>query len=126
MNFYNMFGNVQQLVENNPEIRIISIKKVYSEHVIVLLITFFILDLVSTVIGLYFGLIEIGVFAKNFDFLGITVMKVIAFLLLLGLYFAMIRSSGYHITTKVVYFIAGINGGIFIFNLHQIINLLKT
>ncbi|MCK4666932.1 hypothetical protein KAU33_09295 [Candidatus Dependentiae bacterium] len=101
-------------------------KKIYFEHVIVLLITFVVLDLTSTFIGLYFGLTEIGFYAKNFDFLGITIMKIIAFFVLLGLHLAMIKNSGYYVTTKAVYFIAGINGGIFIFNMHQIVYVLKN
>jgi len=101
-------------------------KKIYFEHVIVLLITFVILDLISTFIGLYFGLTEIGILAKNFDFLGISIMKIISFFVLLGLHLAMIKTSGYCITTKAVYFIAGIYGGIFILNLHQIAYILKN
>lgn len=99
--------------------------KIYFEHVIVLLITFFILDLTSTFIGLYFGLSEIGILAKNFDFLEITIMKIIAFFTLLGLHLAMIKCSGYHITDKAVYFIAGMSSSVFIFNLYQIMCMLK-
>ena len=79
----------------------------------------------STFIGLYFGLTEIGVFAKNFNFLETTIMKVFGFFVLLGLHFAMIKDSGYHVTTRAVYFIAGMYSGLFVFNMHQIIYLLK-
>ena len=100
-------------------------KKIYLEHISILIITFLILDLVSTAIGLHFGITEAGIFAKNFDFVGIIMMKFIAFFILLGLYFIMIKKYGYNITNKVLYYIAGIYGGIFISNLHQIIYILN-
>lgn len=94
--------------------------KMHLEHLLLLTVTFVVLDLVSTFIGLRIGLIEVGILFKGLPFTYMIAGKIIFLFAIFALYFAMLKKAKEATLNKSIYFLCGLNGGIFIANVTQI------
>ena len=94
--------------------------KMHLEHLFLLTLTFVVLDLVSTFIGLRIGLIEVGILFKGLPFIHIVAGKIIFFFAIVAIYFSMLEKAKEARLNKAIYFLCGLNSGIFIANMTQI------
>ena len=94
--------------------------KMHLEHLLLLTLTFVVLDLVSTFIGLSVGLIEVGLLFKGLPFTHMITGKIIFLFAIFAIYFAMLEKGKEATLNKAIYFLCGLNGGIFIANMTQI------
>lgn len=95
-------------------------KKMHLEHLALLTLTFVVLDLVSTYIGLRSGLIEIGILFEGSPFVHIIIGKIFLLFVIIAIYFLLLAKAKEATLNKMIYFIGGLNGGIFIANMIQI------
>lgn len=99
---------------------IMQINRMRLEHLLLLTVTFVVLDLVSTFIALRIGLIEIGFLFKGSPFVYVIIGKIFFLFAIVAIYFSMLEKSKEANLNKIIYFIGGLNGGIFIANMVQI------
>lgn len=90
------------------------------EHLALLTLSFLVLDLASTFIGLQLGLVEAGILFTNSTFTEIIKVKVFFLFIIFAIYFSMIKNVRPEILNKVIYFVVGLNGGVFLANIIQI------
>lgn len=92
----------------------------YLEHLALLTLSFLVLDLASTFIGLQLGLVEAGILFANSTFTEIIKIKVFFLFVIFVIYFLMVKSARPEILNKVIYFVVGLNSGVFLANIVQI------
>ena len=96
------------------------INRMNLEHLAILTLSFLVLDLASTFIGLQLGMVEAGILFVNSTFAGIVKGKILFLLIIFIIYFYMAKDARPEILNKGIYFVVGINAGIFIANMIQI------
>ncbi|MCK5012868.1 MAG: hypothetical protein KAS66_03530 [Candidatus Omnitrophica bacterium] len=99
---------------------IMELNKTHLEHLVLLTFSFLVLDLASTFIGLQLGLVEAGILFVNSTFAGIVKGKIFFLLIIFIIYFSVAKNGKPEVLNKGIYFVVGINGGIFIANMTQI------
>lgn len=99
-------------------------KNVKIEYILLLIFSFYILDILTTYTRLKIGGLECGMFQQNFSFINIMITKFIGLLLIIVLYI-WLSYKDEALSKKAVFFVSGIGSGIAISNIHQIIYLMQ-